>query len=65
METKLLNEEVTGQVQQIFNDLKEPVEMMFFSQKANCEYCDETLQLIDEIASLSDKNWLKHLRYRR
>jgi len=55
METKLLNEEVTGQVQQIFNDLKEPVEMMFFSQKANCEYCDETLQLIDEIASLSDK----------
>jgi len=55
MVTKLLNDDVIGQVQQIFSDLKEPVEMLFFSQQANCEYCDDTLQLIDEIASLSDK----------
>jgi alkyl hydroperoxide reductase subunit AhpF len=52
---KLLNEEVSDQIQQIFSDLKEPVEMLFFGQKVNCEYCDDTLRLVDEIAGLSDK----------
>lgn len=27
---------------------------MFFGSKENCDYCDETLQLVEEVAAISD-----------
>jgi len=55
MMTKLLNEQVTQQIQEVFQDLKEPVEMLFFGSNQNCQYCDETQQLAEEVAEISDK----------
>lgn len=55
MTTKLLNEDITRQVQEVFNQLQEPVQVLFFGKKSGCDYCDDTLQMITEVASLSDK----------
>ncbi|MGD9091323.1 MAG: thioredoxin family protein [Anaerolineales bacterium] len=54
MAEKLLGEEVIVQVQEVFNGLVEPVEVLFFGQKDDCEYCDDTLQLAQELVDLSD-----------
>ena len=55
MQTKLLNEAIIEQVREVFSQLREPVEMLFFGQEAGCDYCEDTLQLIQEIGVLSDK----------
>ena len=55
MELKLLNDEVAGQVREVFANLSEPVEVLFFGQKAGCDYCEDTLQLAEEVVGLSDK----------
>jgi glutaredoxin-like protein len=51
----LLNEDIRQQVSEYFQQLKEPVQVIFFGKKSDCEYCDETRQMADEITSLSDK----------
>lgn len=55
MSERLLNEEITGQVQQAFQQLQEPVEVLFFGQKSNCDYCDDTYQLLREVTDLSNQ----------
>ena len=55
MTTKLLDEEVANQVREVFNQMQEPVEVLFFGEKEDCQYCDDTLQLIQEVVALSDK----------
>lgn len=52
---KILDEGIQKQVQEVFSELDHPVEVLFFQQKENCEYCDETRQLIEEVTGLSDK----------
>lgn len=51
----LLNETLQKQVSEVFSQLKEPVQIMFFGKKTNCEYCDDTHRMVEEVASLSDK----------
>ncbi len=51
----LLNEQVVQQILEVFQDLKEPVELLFFGSNQNCQYCDETRQLAEEVAEISDK----------
>ena len=53
--TELLNQEVKDQVSQVFADLKEPTHVLFFGQQDDCEYCDDTLQLVEEVVALADK----------
>ncbi|HNT23239.1 MAG TPA: glutaredoxin family protein [Anaerolineales bacterium] len=56
MTNPLLNDEVAGQVKDVFsNQLKHPVEILFFGSKDNCEMCDETHKLLGEVTALSDK----------
>lgn len=55
MPEKLLNDQVIGQVKEVFGQLQEPVQLLFFGRDTGCEYCDDTLQLTQEIADLSDK----------
>jgi glutaredoxin-like protein len=50
----LLNEDVQGQIQEAFKDLKEPVHVLFFGTQEECQFCAETLQLITEVTNLSD-----------
>ncbi len=53
--SNLLNEGVRKQVSEAFEQLQEPVHILFFGSKEQCEYCDDTLQLVEEVASLSEK----------
>jgi len=55
MTERLLNEAVSDQVRDAFDQLKEPVEVLFFGRKTNCDYCSDTLQLVEEVTELSDK----------
>jgi glutaredoxin-like protein len=55
MPTKLLSDDIVSQVKDVFQQLKEPVQLLFFEQEAGCDYCEDTRQLIEEIAELSDK----------
>lgn len=52
---ELLNENIKQQVREVFAQLKEPVQILFFSSRQNCDYCPETRQLVEEVAALSDK----------
>lgn len=53
--SELLNEEVKEQIKQVFEELEEPVKVLFFGQKIGCDYCDDTQKLVEEVAALSDK----------
>jgi glutaredoxin-like protein len=59
MTTKLLNEEIISQVKELFDELNEPVEVLFFGKEGQCQYCEDTLQLVDEVAGISDKIGLR------
>lgn len=59
MAEKLLNENIVSQIREVFEQLDKPVEVMFFGSKADCEYCDDTLQLAGEVVAISDKLNLK------
>ncbi len=52
---KLLNEQVTGQIQQAFAKLSNPVQILYFGAQENCDYCAETLQLLSEISELDER----------
>lgn len=54
MTEKLLNNDIVSQVTGIFNELKEPVQVLYFGDTTDCDYCEDTLQLITEITDLSD-----------
>lgn len=53
--TNLLNDDIRKQVSEAFGQLREPVQILFFGSKEQCEYCDDTLTLVEEVASLSEK----------
>ena len=55
MVEKLLNKEIVEQLQAAFEQVIEPVNILFFGKKIDCDYCDDTLQLIEEIVNVSDK----------
>jgi alkyl hydroperoxide reductase subunit AhpF len=55
MEKRLLNEAVCQQVKDVFQQLKEPVAVLFFGSQVDCDTCDETYQLASELVELSDK----------
>jgi glutaredoxin-like protein len=52
--SQLLNDDVRGQVQDLFSDLKEPVEVLFFGRETDCDFCEDALHLAEEVVSLSD-----------
>lgn len=51
----LLNDEVREQVKEQLADLPGSVRMVMFTQEFECQYCAETRQLVEEVASLSDQ----------
>jgi glutaredoxin-like protein len=54
--TSLLNDGIKAQVREFFADLDRPVEILFFGSKdGGCEYCQDTLDLLEEVASLHEK----------
>lgn len=59
MTEKLLNENIISQIREVFEQLDQPVEVMFFGSQTDCEYCDDTLKLAGEVVAISDKLSLK------
>jgi alkyl hydroperoxide reductase subunit AhpF len=59
MAEKLLDENIVNQVREVFAQLDQPVEVMYFGRKTDCEYCDDTLQLAEEVVAISEKLSLK------
>ncbi len=55
MPEKLLNENIVEQIKDVFNQLQQPVQILFFGKKSDCNSCEPTLQLAEEVAALSDK----------
>lgn len=53
---KLLNDDIVHQVKELFDkELDKPVEVLFFGSKENCDYCDDTQRLVEEITAISEK----------
>jgi glutaredoxin-like protein len=50
----LLNESDQQQVQEMFEGLSKPVTLAMFTQELECDFCAETRQLVEEVASLSE-----------
>lgn len=53
--SKLLNEKTLKQVSDALSAMKEPVRMVYFGAQSNCDYCDDTRELLEGVASTSDK----------
>ena len=54
MTDKLLNDDITNQVTEFFQQLQEPVEVLYFGRKDDCDYCDDTRHLLEELVETSD-----------
>lgn len=53
--TDMLDENIKSQVKEVFKDLERPVEIVFFgNSKAQCEYCDQTRDLLTQIVALRE-----------
>jgi alkyl hydroperoxide reductase subunit AhpF len=52
---KLLDQHVVSQISETFVNLKEPVQILFFGSRENCEYCAEMQRLLEEVAAINDK----------
>ena len=51
---KFLDENLTQQVKDIFNELHNPVEILLFTSRNGNSYGEETRQLLEEVVSLSE-----------
>jgi len=53
--TTFINDEIARQVKEVFDQLTNPVELLYFGQQTEGdEYCAETLQLLEEVVALSN-----------
>jgi len=52
---KLLDENITKQVKEAFDRLSRSVQILFFSSQEDCETCNDTRQLLEEVTALSPK----------
>ena len=56
---KFLDAQVVQQLQEVFAELTGPVQLLLFRSDENCETCDATQQLLEEVAAVSDRLELK------
>ncbi len=52
---KILDDQVVKQINDVFAGLKEPVQVLYFGSRENCDYCSEAQQLLEEVAATNDK----------
>ena len=51
---KLISEDIASQILELFQNLENPVEVLFFSKKSGCQNCAEVEQLLGEVTDLSE-----------
>jgi len=56
---KLLNDELSTQLKEVFGDMKNAITMAVFTKEGDCNTCSETVAFMEEIEALSDKINLK------
>lgn len=49
----MLNQNIQAQVRKEFENLDAPVKLLIFTQDFECQYCEETRKLIEEVAALA------------
>src|SRR6266508_2547384 len=52
---KVLDEQIVKQIKQVFDGIEQPVQVLLFGSKENCDYCNETQQLLEEVTALHEK----------
>jgi glutaredoxin-like protein len=52
---KFLNEKIIKQIEEAFAEMQEPVQILYFGSRDQCETCAETQQLLEEVAAVHDK----------
>lgn len=52
---KALNDQIIKQINEVFTEMKEPVQILYFGSKDNCDYCAETRQLLEEVTATNDR----------
>jgi len=52
---RILDEAVKAEIQKAFAEMKEPVQILFFGSKDNCEYCDGARQLLEELVDTNER----------
>ncbi len=51
----VLNDRIIQQINEVFADLKEPVQVLYFGSRTSCDYCSEAKQLLEEVAATNAK----------
>lgn len=52
---KMLDPQITKQIQQAFDAIEQPVQVLLFTSNEACDYCNETKQLLEEVIALHPK----------
>ncbi len=52
---KMLDQAVVKQIRDVFADLKDPVQVLYFRSDEDCDYCNETQQLLEEVSAIDDR----------
>ncbi len=52
---KFLDDQVVQELTKVFAELKEPVQLLLFRSSDDCETCDATQQLLEEVTAVSSK----------
>jgi alkyl hydroperoxide reductase subunit AhpF len=50
-----LDDNITKQIKEVFSNLENQVEILVFTSKNDCEFCDDTTELLKEVCELSPK----------
>lgn len=50
-----LREKDRKELEKIFAELVKPVKLLMFTQERECQYCETTRQILEEVAAISDK----------
>lgn len=51
----VLKDSDKSQIQQMLSGMQDPVEVVMFTQKMECDHCQVTHELLEELTALSDK----------
>jgi alkyl hydroperoxide reductase subunit AhpF len=50
-----LDDNISTQIKEVFSNLVNPVDILVFTSDKNCEYCEDTRLLLEEVSGLSEK----------
>jgi alkyl hydroperoxide reductase subunit AhpF len=52
---RMLDENIRKQIGELFKNLNHPVGILFFEDDEECEYCEQTHNMLSEVSGLSDR----------